>query len=150
MRYLDEGYSSLFRCALMKSYARVCLLKCVVSLGVWAKLHMRDEVSVWDAQKAIELMTLSLTAFGLDKDTGKVDVDKIYTGISSSQRNQIGIIKKIIEELDDGNRKKIQVDEIIMNASNKGIHEDKTVDIIEKLKRTGDIMRVDRKHIQKI
>lgn len=95
-------------------------------------------------------MTLSLTAFGVDKDTGKVDVDKIYTGISSSQRNKIGIIKKIIEELDDGKRKKIQIDEIIINASNKGIHEEKTVDIIEKLKRTGDIMRVDRKHIQKI
>jgi replicative DNA helicase Mcm len=115
-----------------------------------AKLHMRDEVTVWDAKKAIELMTLSLTAFGFDKETGKVDVDKIYTGISSSQRNKIGIIKKIIEKLDDGKRKKIQVDEIIMDASNKGIHEDKTVDIIEKLKTTGDIMRVDRKHILKI
>jgi replicative DNA helicase Mcm len=118
--------------------------------GASAKLHMRDEVTVWDAQKAIELMILSLTAFGLDKDTGKVDVDKIYTGISSSQRNKIGIIKKIIEELDDGKRKKIQIDEIIMNASNEGIDEDKIVEIIEKLKRTGDIMRVDRKHIQKI
>ena len=95
-------------------------------------------------------MSLSLTAFGLDKDTGKVDVDKIYTGISSSQRNKIGIIKKIIGELDDGKRKKILVDEIIMNANNEGIDENKTVEIIEKLKRTGDIMHVDRKHIQKI
>jgi replicative DNA helicase Mcm len=115
-----------------------------------AKLHMRDEVTVWDARKAIELMTLSLTAFGLDKDTGIVDVDKIYTGISSSQRNKIGIIKKIIEAFDDGRRKKILVDEIIMNASNEGIDEDKTVEIITKLKRTGDIICVDKKHIQKI
>ena len=63
---------------------------------------------------------------------------------------RIGIIKKIIEAFDDGRRKKILVDEIIMNASNEGIDEDKTVEIITKLKRTGDIICVDKKHIQKI
>ena len=43
-----------------------------------------------------------------------------------------------------------KVDEIIMKANNEGIDEDKTVEIIEKLKRTGDILRIDRRHIQKI
>ncbi len=104
-----------------------------------AKLHMRNKVTGKDAQKAIELMSYSLQAFGIDPDTGKIDIDRISTGVTASQRSKIGTIKDIIETLEKNVGKLIPIDEIVKVANAKGIEENKAYEIIDKLKRVGDI-----------
>jgi replicative DNA helicase Mcm len=104
-----------------------------------AKVELRNVVTKEDAQTAIDLLHDSLSQVGLDPDTGKIDIDTITTGISSSQRNEITIIKEIIHELEEAlGNKIIPLEDIEREAEIKGISKDKSHEIIEKLKRKGD------------
>lgn len=104
-----------------------------------AKMRLSDKVTKRDAQVAIELVHYCLQQIGLDPETGKIDIDRITTGISASQRSHISLIKEIIHELEAVMGKVIPIDDIVREAGIKGIADDTTHDVIEKLKRAGDI-----------
>jgi replicative DNA helicase Mcm len=55
-----------------------------------------------------------LQAFGIDPDTGKIDIDRITSGVSASQRNKINQVKDIINDLEERFGKEIPVDEILL------------------------------------
>ena len=40
-----------------------------------ARIQLRDEVNVEDAERAIRLMKISLREFGFDPETGQFDID---------------------------------------------------------------------------
>ncbi|MEA3514145.1 MAG: hypothetical protein U9R34_01580 [Nanoarchaeota archaeon] len=105
-----------------------------------AKIRLGTKVSRKDAKKGIELLHFSLSEIGIDPETGKIDIDRITTGISSSQRSHIIIVKEIINTLEKkSDNKPIPVDDIITEAEIKGIAGDIVEDTLEKLKRSGDI-----------
>jgi replicative DNA helicase Mcm len=104
-----------------------------------AKSELRDKVVRKDARKAIELVHYSLSQIGLDPETGKIDIDTIFTGTTSSQRGGISAIKEIINELEKVLGKAIPLEDIEREAGIKGIDKDKANEIIEKLRKTGDI-----------
>ena len=68
-----------------------------------------------------------------------IDIDRITTGISASQRSHISMIKELIHELEATMGKMIPIDDIVREAGIKGIAEDTAHDVIEKLKRGGDV-----------
>ncbi|MAE43022.1 hypothetical protein CMO93_04575 [Candidatus Woesearchaeota archaeon] len=115
-----------------------------------AKIRLSDKATKRDAKHAIELLEYSLSQIGLDKETGKIDIDRITTGISASQRSHIFIIKEIITELESKLGKTIPIDDIIEEAKNKDIAEEKVEEAIEKLKRVGEIFEPRRGFISKI
>lgn len=115
-----------------------------------AKLHLRNEVTIEDVNKAIELLTYSLKAFGVDPKTGKIDIDRITTGYTASQRSEISQLMKILKELDGDKPKMIKMESILIKTSEIGINDERTLELIDKLKQTGDIMGVGKKHIQRI
>jgi replicative DNA helicase Mcm len=115
-----------------------------------AKLSLSDKVSRKDAKKAIELMHHCLVQVGLDPETGKIDIDRISTGISASERSHISTIKEIINELEKKLGKTIPIDDIVDEAKQKGIDEDAIEETIQKLKRGGDIFEPRRGFISKI
>lgn len=45
-----------------------------------AKIHLRHEVTLEDAQYGIQLMKRSLEQVGLDPETGEIDIDLLYSG----------------------------------------------------------------------
>jgi replicative DNA helicase Mcm len=104
-----------------------------------AKSELRDKVTKKDSKKAIELVHYSLSQIGMDPETGDIDIDRIITGISTTQRNSLVTVREIINELEKVLGKAIPVEDIEREADIKGIDKDKTNEIIEKLRKTGDI-----------
>ncbi len=104
-----------------------------------AKLRLSKVVEKEDADKAVELLHYCLSQIGIDPETGKIDIDRITTGITASQRNKIHTLKEVIAELEGQIGKAIPIEEITKLALERGIDEAKTDELIERLKRDGDI-----------
>jgi replicative DNA helicase Mcm len=116
-----------------------------------ARVRLSDKVTKKDTKKAIELLEYSMTQVGLDKETGKIDIDRIATGIPASQRNNIMIIKEVIKEIEARlGVKTIPIDDIMEESKSKGVNEEKTEEALEKLKRVGEIFEPRRGFIQGI
>lgn len=115
-----------------------------------AKVRLAEKVSRADAKKAVDLLDYCLRQVGLDKETGKIDIDRISTGISAAQRNKIGIVKEIINTLEKTKGKTIAIEDIVKEAEAKGQASDVTEEVIEKLKRSGDIFEPKRGFITRI
>jgi replicative DNA helicase Mcm len=116
----------------------------------WAKAELRDKVTKKDAKRAIEILYYSLSQTGFDPETGKIDIDTIVSGISSSQRNDIVVIKEIISELEKILGKNIPVEDVEREAEIRGVEKDKVEEIIDKLKRSGDVFSPKHGIISKI
>mgnify|MGYP006286114699 CR=1 FL=1 len=115
-----------------------------------AKVRLSKKVLKQDAQKAIELLYSSLSEVGVDPETGNIDIDRISTGVASSERNKIITIREIVNELEEKVGKMIKIDDLVDAAGEKGVSEDKVEEAIEKLKKSGDIFEPKRGFIQKI
>jgi replicative DNA helicase Mcm len=115
-----------------------------------ARVRLADEVKREDAKKAIELLKYCLMMVGFDHETGQIDIDRITTGITSSQRSKLIIVKEIISDLGNKYNDSIPVNEIIAEAVSKGLKEDQAEEAIEKLKREGEIIEPNRGKISKV
>ncbi len=105
----------------------------------YAKMHLRDKVLKKDAKKAIELLDYCLRQVALDEETGTIDIDRIATSMPASQRNKIMTVKEIVAELENKVGKVIPIEDIVREATAKGLTESEIEDIIQKLKKSGDI-----------
>ena len=103
-----------------------------------AKTRLDDKVLKKDAERAINLLHYCLTQVATD-ETGKIDIDKITTGITSSTRNKIYMLKKVIEELEEEIGNKIPKKDIEERAKMKGIDPAELDELLTKLIRSGDI-----------
>lgn len=116
-----------------------------------AKVRLSKTVTKKDAQKAIELINYCLEQIAKDKDTGKIDIDRISSRITATQRSSIGAIKEIIGILEEQSGTKIiPVENILSAAKEKNISEDDSSEILEKLRRSGDIFEPRKGFIQRL
>ena len=115
-----------------------------------ARLRLSENVTRVDAKRAIELLKHCLMQVGFDYETQTFDIDMLSSGITASARNKISIIKEIMEGFEGKNVKIIPVDELISEAAKKGIDKNAAEDVIEKLKRYGDIFEPKRGFISRI
>ncbi|MFB6204744.1 MAG: minichromosome maintenance protein MCM [Candidatus Nanohaloarchaea archaeon] len=113
-----------------------------------ARAHLREKVSLEDAERAIDLLTYTLKLVGTDPETGEFDIDIIESGVSSSQRNRLQTIKHIIESVADGDA--AEIEEVLEKADDEGISQDKAEEIISKLKRDGELFEPKQGYVQKI
>lgn len=115
-----------------------------------ARITLSDKITRKDTQRAIGLLKHCLNQVGIDPDTGQFDIDRISTGITSATRNKILIIRDIINNLEATGSKTIPIDDIIIEAENKGINETAAMEILEKLKREGEVFEPKANFLQKI
>ena len=115
-----------------------------------AKARLDARVTRNDAKRAIELLDYCLMQVGFDKETGKIDIDRIATGIAASQRSHIMVMKDIISELESRVGKSIPIEDVINEAKSRGIDIDKAEEALERLKRSGDVFEPRRGFISKI
>lgn len=105
-----------------------------------AKVRLSKEVSEEDADRAISIFKEYLNRVGMDRETGKYDIDIVMTGTSHSQfermQSIIGIIKQESAKSTDGNALK---EDIIKEAEIIGIESGKVESALEHLKRDGHI-----------
>jgi replicative DNA helicase Mcm len=104
-----------------------------------AKIRLSDKVLRQDARRAIELIQYCLEQVALDVKTGQIDIDQISTGISTTQRSRIIVVKELITELEPKYGKGIPIDDLIEEAKAHGVNREDVEEVIEKLKRQGDI-----------
>ena len=104
-----------------------------------AKSRLAEKVTRADAKRSIELTHYCLSQIGVDPETGKFDIDRITTGVTAAQRSNISLVKEVIHELEKAIGKMIPIDDVVREAEIKGIAQDKTTEIVEKLKRSGDL-----------
>jgi len=114
-----------------------------------ARTRLSNKVIKEDAQRATSILQHCLMAVGFDYETKTFDIDLIGTGVSASSRSKIAIIKEIVEKL-SSSKKFIPVEDILFEASEKGLKEDTVREYIDKLKRSGDVFEPKPGFVQKI
>jgi len=116
----------------------------------YAKLRLSNKVMKKDAEKAIKLLQFCLSKVGLDPETGEIDIDRIISGITAKQRSNIMMIKEIINELGNKYGEAIPTEEVIESAVNRGMDEKKAEELINKMKREGEIFEPKHGIIRKL
>lgn len=105
-----------------------------------ARIRLSEEVTAEDAKRAIHIIDQYLRRVGIDRETGRFDIDIIATGISHSQHDRMRIIMDIIQRLcnesKDGNAAR---GDIIQEAEIEGMKSDKVEEALDRLKRNGQI-----------
>jgi len=116
-----------------------------------AKLRFAEEVTQKDAQKAIELIDYCLNQIAKDSETGKIDIDRLSSRITATQRSSISIVKEVIQAVEEQiGSKIIPVENIIEAAKDKNISQEHVEEVLEKLRRSGDIFEPKRGFIQRL
>ncbi len=117
-----------------------------------ARVRLSEMVEPDDARRAIHLLEYALKSLGKEPETGKIDIDRIDIGISSSQRGKIytmlDIIDNLAEETEEED-KSIDIKEILEAADDKGIDSNSAMELIKKLKKKGDLFEPKPGFIQK-
>ncbi|MBI2576515.1 hypothetical protein HYV84_04840 [Candidatus Woesearchaeota archaeon] len=104
-----------------------------------ARLNLADQVTKEDARQAIRILEQCLMDVGFDRETGKIDIDRIATGVSAAARSNIMIIKEIINDIEEKVGAAVPLEDVLAAAKEKGVPEEKADEVIEKLKRSGEI-----------
>ena len=126
-------------------------LEALVRLSeAYAKVHLSDKVTKKDARKAVELLDYYLRQVAFDEETGTIDIDRIATEMPATQRNKILVIKEIINDLEGKLGKVIPLEDVIRSATEKGVDEAEVEEIIQKLKRAGDVYEPKHGFVSKI
>jgi replicative DNA helicase Mcm len=114
-----------------------------------ARARLSEIVSREDAKKAIDLMKYYLVQVGYDYETKTFDIDRIATGVSSSQRGKIMIVRDTLSRLETRLGKLIPIEELKKELQGK--MEDKDIDdAIDKLNISGDIFHPKKGFIQRM
>jgi len=114
-----------------------------------ARLRLAKKVTKEDAQRAIRAVNKYLIQVGFDRETGQIDIDRIATGVPASERGRIIAIKEAIIKFESRFGKSVPLSELKKEMADK-IPEDVIDDIIEKLKRSGDIFEPRSGYIQRV
>ncbi|BAB60203.1 DNA replication initiator [Thermoplasma volcanium GSS1] len=101
-----------------------------------ARARLSTIVTVEDAMLAKKIVDYYLT--DVSTENGKMDIDIIYTGSSSKQRNEMETVLDIIKEIKE-EKGIAEVSDVIGVAESKGITAKKAEEAILKLKNAGQI-----------
>ena len=104
-----------------------------------ARMRLSKEVTIEDANRAIDLVKRSLHEAGIDPESGKVDIDILMTGKSRSQRQNIERILEIIKDLEGQFGGAAPIEEVKKLASAEGIRERFVDQMIEEEERRGHL-----------
>ena len=115
-----------------------------------ARSRLSETITKKDTRKAIELLEYCLMQVGFDRETGKIDIDRIATGIGASQRSHIITIKEVIADLEKKFGKMVPMEQIISEAKNRGVESGSVEEAVDKLKRSGDIFEPKRGTISRL
>jgi len=104
-----------------------------------ARIRLSNNVESGDVDRAIKIMKEFLTRVCVDRETGQIDVDTIFSGTSHTQQERMKIITSIIENSTDGIA---CYDDIIREAEIRGIRSNKTEEALERLKQDKYIFEI--------
>ena len=98
-----------------------------------AKMALQHKVSKEDAQAAVRLMEDSLRMVALDRVTGKIDIDKLVSKMSASQRGSSDVIIKAIKDMESEGTSTVNRDALVQKVVSMGLTREQAEQVIEKL-----------------
>ncbi len=98
-----------------------------------ARMALQSKVSKEDAQAAIRLMEDSLRMVALDRVTGKIDIDKLVSKMSASQRSSSDVIIKAIRDIESEGTSTVNKDALVQRAVSMGLAREQAEEVINKL-----------------
>ena len=113
-----------------------------------ARMHLSEQVKKIDAQKAIEILKMSLQQVGYDEESQSFDIDKMTTGITSSKRGKILSVREAISQLESKIGKLIPLEEIQKVLEGR-ITNMELEDALSQLAKSGDIFHPKKGFIQR-
>ncbi|MDO8460489.1 MAG: minichromosome maintenance protein MCM [Nanoarchaeota archaeon] len=114
-----------------------------------AKMHLREEVNREDAKIAIKLLKYSLMQVGSDEETKSFDIDKMTTGITSSKRGKILLVREVIAQLESKLGKLIPMEELHKEIADK-VTDIELEDALSHLSKSGAIFMPKKGFIQRM
>lgn len=108
-----------------------------------ARVRLSDKILKEDVLRAERLLMKSLMEFALDYETGKIDIDRIASSISSSKREKVRLIRKIIEDIEKM-KGVVEHEDLITEANSKGISEEEVEGTLNYLKKQAEIFEPTR------
>ncbi len=115
-----------------------------------ARTRLAPVVTRDDAKRAVELLHFCLSSIGMDPQSGKIDIDRITTGISATQRGNIAVVRQLLHQLEETAGKAIPLDDLLKEAASRGIPEADVEEALAKLKQKGDIFEPRSGYISRI
>ncbi|MFH0986812.1 MAG: minichromosome maintenance protein MCM, partial [Candidatus Micrarchaeota archaeon] len=103
-----------------------------------AKVRLSPKVELEDSERAISLLRFSLKQIGVDPETGKLDIDIIATGTSKSKADKIRSVMRMVKKL-NADYGSATHEAMIEEAKVMNIEQDELEEILQQLKRNGDI-----------
>jgi len=113
-----------------------------------ARVRLSKKVTIADAKKAIDMLRYALERVAMDQATGQFDIDRIVSGIPSSQRGKIMFVKEVMRRLEERHGKLIPKEEIINEVGDKMIISE-IEEIVEELKRDGEYFEPKKGYIER-
>ncbi len=101
-----------------------------------ARARLSQTVSSEDAQRAIKIVQYYLGKVA--SEGGKLDIDLIATGTSRSQREQIYVLRSLIQQMSDP-RRGVNQDDLMQRAAGENIPADKVRSLLKRLSESGEI-----------
>jgi replicative DNA helicase Mcm len=101
-----------------------------------ARARLSQIVSSEDAQRAIKIVQYYLGKVA--SEGGKLDIDLIATGTSRSQREQIYVLRSLIQQMSDP-RRGVNQDDLMQKAASENIPPEKAKSLLKRLSESGEI-----------
>ncbi|MCL6500424.1 MAG: minichromosome maintenance protein MCM [Candidatus Pacearchaeota archaeon] len=114
-----------------------------------ARARLSKKITKEDAKRAIQLMHFCLLQVGMDRETGAIDIDRIVTGVPASERGKIVLVRDALVRLESRIGKLIPINDLRLELAEK-VSEAELDEIIDKLKRSGDIFEPKKGFVQRI
>ena len=116
-------------------------LEALIRLGeASARLRLSPKVTLEDARRVVKILEACLRKVGIDPETGFLDADIIASGTSKSTRDKTKSIKDIVREVCKEHQGLAPLDIVLDLAEQSGIERDRAEEIVERLRRDGDLI----------
>ncbi len=105
-----------------------------------ARIRLSQVANMEDAERSIRIVEYYLRSVGVDRETGKFDIDVITTGVSQSQHDRMrtmqDIIRTLAKESDKGYARE---EDVLREANRQGIAPPEAQKALETLKRNNSV-----------
>ncbi|MEM4440621.1 MAG: Minichromosome maintenance protein MCM, partial [Desulfurococcaceae archaeon] len=145
-KLVEEFYTSLRKASLTAEGGVSAIaitprqLEAIIRLAeAHAKMALKTRATIEDVEEAIRLVMVSLSRAGLDVESGRLDIDLLETGISSSTRLKKKKFREWLMKLLDSVGGEIEFNELIKRAADEGFEKDFVQETINELYRSGEL-----------
>ncbi len=105
-----------------------------------ARIRLSQEATLDDAKRAISIVEHYLSSVGVDRETGKFDIDVINTGVSHSQHDRMRTIQEIVRTLAGASERGYAKEmDVLDEAKRAGIQEDEARKCLKSLIRNNSV-----------